>query len=1387
MGVASEQLVGLSHIYLYVMLPDDIKLMFEQMMTEDPDSGPVFSLKGGRDEELKAAGYNVDVLKHLNPWKNCVAFTIEKSGQLIYKNSEEHRHSWYNATHDDIRSHIIYFQAATPAAKIASIVRGPLGDLGIARDPKNKHQDLTWFLGMTDRNKLLKFIENLDWEGRESREALGVSGRMWPKALFIAFWWEKAEVLPYKDTIFSLMKKYNMDPEKSLYEFVDIKDVFTYQDLGFEGNKEKRSDAEILDLMKKQHIDPNAKKKLAAIQKVHQLKSPGFDFQAQKNAMMPAVAEEKLKEFDYDVPDGVPSMKDTLQEDPDSPYIEDKVAKQKLKQAGKNVKEFNELDYSDAEATPFTIADKFGVVFYMDGTKTHDMAIHADIRDNLDRYLDNPRKFLLKQDGDEVILESIDKFYLMTTLGTTVKEFPKLIQSVNKWVQSDSARGFPNFYSGRLWVKKAGFKQANNILFVSFWCKKEYIVKNMKLVDRFLKKFWSNPEEFIFQFTDSRDVFFHSEMDHGVGSGRSDAEIADLMKKQHLDPAAKKKLALLTKAKQVTSPGFDFQAQRNAMMPALQEIANEILKENPDHIRVPSPDIEKLRKNGFGTLVNGGTDFTDWDSTSVFFDEKQNRVLYGTTDELGGYATHKGIMKQIDLYRHFGGNFEITEGAGEFGLQATKAADRKRVMYPKGSVHGVGFKNKLDFEAYLNFAEWTKPPFYREQTNMILGRYWENASIISFWSERAEVVKNFKIVELFLNSINLKRERVAYQFVDSERIYLYSELQSNLDAHETLSPDEIAALRRRQHVDPVAKKKLAAIDQVKQVVSPGFDFQAQRNAMMPAVAEETLTEDPNRINVGPGQTTTLGAKGADVKAIKRAYFDSPGSISFIYDRLNHEMMFNQATSFYQTPLTHPDMGEQIMAYLAYPDRYEIVKGVGGMVLQPSLDDEEGPGSAAGEIIFPSITTEDSLKKYLDRIGNIMPMDGSIPRNSKTFLMGRLWTKEKVISFWGKKADVLKHLKAINDLIVSRGLKPEEILFEFLDDVHLFSYDELQGGNVQTRSSAEQQALMAQQHFKKDDAARKNWQMKKDSGFDFQAQKAASLPALEESPDTVHDRDGEYVVGWDTDGAYAFISTHGYSIIGKNKTHYGIIKLLYEIFQGEDPADTMARCKSKGIYVSNEEAVIQDILDADGFLGEFFIDHEREKDGGEPNPNIRYAVDEGNDNFILGRVWPEGKILSFWNEQHAVLKLWSWTQKMFQDHRRILGKIEKYKVDFIERDGESEESGTYPDFTPAKDIERSKSPEKPTPTVDKNGQLNMIAQLFNKVQELPRLPEDRLKQIREKLHVLDPNVKAQVAKMLNQAGQHKAAAIAAKLGMSTAEFNYLWNVNEGNIKLSDLIQ
>jgi len=97
------------------------------------------------------------------------------------------------------------------------------------------------------------------------------------------------------------------------------------------------------------------------------------------------------------------------------------------------------------------------------------------------------------------------------------------------------------------------------------------------------------------------------------------------------------------------------------------------------------------------------------------------------------------------------------------------------------------------------------------------------------------VMKHFDMVEKFLSGLNINKNKELYEFVDNGHLFSYSELSKKSDS---ASDEEVKRLMAIQHLDPDAKKKLAAMQGgLKVAASPGFDFQAQRAMAMPALQE----------------------------------------------------------------------------------------------------------------------------------------------------------------------------------------------------------------------------------------------------------------------------------------------------------------------------------------------------------------------------------------------------------------------------------------------------------------------------------------------------------------------------------------------------------------------
>lgn len=128
-----------------------------------------------------------------------------------------------------------------------------------------------------DRLKNLKMRTFVN--GKEAAKEL--CGRIWPENNIISFWNEKSKIDPYMSLVNNFTRKVGMNPNECAYEFLDSKALFGYDDLRYDvAEIEKVGKEEMTDLLKKQHLDPNAKKKL----RMMSLEDPQF-----------AVAEQRIK------------------------------------------------------------------------------------------------------------------------------------------------------------------------------------------------------------------------------------------------------------------------------------------------------------------------------------------------------------------------------------------------------------------------------------------------------------------------------------------------------------------------------------------------------------------------------------------------------------------------------------------------------------------------------------------------------------------------------------------------------------------------------------------------------------------------------------------------------------------------------------------------------------------------------------------------------------------------------------------------------------------------------------------------------------------------------------------------------------------------------------
>lgn len=274
--------------------------------------------------------------------------------------------------------------------------------------------------------------------------------------------------------------------------------------------------------------------------------------------------------------------------------------------------------------------------------------------------------------------------------------------------------------------------------------------------------------------------------------------------------------------------------------------------------------------------------------------------------------------------------------------------------------------------------------------------------------------------------------------------------------------------------------------------------------------------------------------------------------------------------------------------------------------------------------------------------------------------------------------------------------------------------------------------------------------------------------LSEDPDGVYDTEDKKIARWVDDAACAFFIYDTVSLLANGKTHFAITRSLLNARQKHNPIAYL-KTSNKELRISNTAALKKEMQD--GSVADVLDMFEREmEETGEDMENLYDDVyTDGRIKYcISGRVWPDKKIISFWNDQAAVVKGWDRVERMFSEFKKTLGSLDDYVVDFVERTADTSQP-----LVSAKTISASR---KPANARSDSNQMNF----------LDKLSDEQLRVLQRKIHTMKPQEKKRALQAMG-ASNHKASDIAAKLGMSVAEFNHIMNVNEGEEdKMPDLI-
>jgi len=256
--------------------------------------------------------------------------------------------------------------------------------------------------------------------------------------------------------------------------------------------------------------------------------------------------------------------------------------------------------------------------------------------------------------------------------------------------------------------------------------------------------------------------------------------------------------------------------------------------------------------------------------------------------------------------------------------------------------------------------------------------------------------------------------------------------------------------------------------------------------------------------------------------------------------------------------------------------------------------------------------------------------------------------------------------------------------------------------------------------------------------------------LDESPDTV--RVGDTTHEWTDPDAHGFMIFDTFSVIARNAAHYNIMTKLSSVAHAVGSGEhEMSMLSANGkMFISDEAAAVAELKNPNSQLNKYFVKY-RTYDGG-----MRYRTELG----LAGRLWTRSKVIAFWNDSSKVKSRWKDVRKMFERFQKIIGDLDEYQIDLIERANSR--------IKPLEPVQSMRG-------TDPN-QTNFMKTLFGGEE---KLNNKQIGALQQKIHTLPPEKKKAALAMLG-AKNYKAREIADKLGISVAEFNHLMQVNEDSV-------
>jgi len=280
----------------------------------------------------------------------------------------------------------------------------------------------------------------------------------------------------------------------------------------------------------------------------------------------------------------------------------------------------------------------------------------------------------------------------------------------------------------------------------------------------------------------------------------------------------------------------------------------------------------------------------------------------------------------------------------------------------------------------------------------------------------------------------------------------------------------------------------------------------------------------------------------------------------------------------------------------------------------------------------------------DALEEIVEMVQSDHRNSYAeiaiepeIILGRIWPKLKVISFWNRSQYVFAKSKETLDFIRIFG-DPVEYQYDIQDGYNysIINYEKFIKKDLNETYETDVKHPMEES---------KSW-------------------LLKESPDklTINNK----TISWTSGVTFFLFNNYALYTKGINYTytHNTILTNLYDIRMNLYPASRISIDKLDKIIKSEKNLLSHGEINQAALEEIMHALHMFKNDGGWGDYRNNYNEIKGAPNTLLGRIWPELKVISFWNRAFYVFA----KSNEIIDFIKIFGDPTEYQYNIQKPDG-----------------------------------------------------------------------------------------------------------------------